>query len=151
VNIWLFFLQLSSTCVMVGIIWLVQLVHYPLMQWGDRDRFVALSQFNQSRTSWVVGGPMLLEAGCAAALLLNDDLLRHSWCYWLTVALLVSIWCSTAFFMMPLHRRLLEGFDSDTIDGLVRRNWFRTAAWSLRAVFLFWIGTTQGWIPVTVG
>jgi hypothetical protein len=149
VNLSLFWLQLFSTWVMVGIIWLVQFVHYPLMQWGDRDRFGEMSRLNQAWTSWVVGGPMLIEAGSAVWLLMCDDGLFRSPEYWTTVWLLLVIWSSTVFRLMPLHRRLLQGFDAAAIEGLVRRNWVRTVAWSARAVMLSWIGWSQGFASQT--
>lgn len=150
-NFGLFCLQLISVWTMFGIIWLIQLVHYPLMHWGDSKSFGAMSRFNQERTSWVVGGPMLIEAGCAVGLLVSDGALRHSAWYWVTIALLLLIWISTASYLVPLHRRLLRGFDVELIDGLVRRNWIRTAAWSLRAVILSWIGWHHWLIPQTIG
>ena len=46
--------------------------------------------------------------------------------------LVVVIWASTAFAMVPGHRRLLGGHDDGTVARLVRNNWVRTVAWSLR-------------------
>ena len=55
------------------------------------------------------------------------------------LGLLSAIWLSTAFIQVPLHRRLLEGYDRHTIEQLIHSNWFRTFAWTLRAVLALWL------------
>ena len=52
---------------------------------------------------------------------------------WAGLALLAVIWLSTALVQVPLHRRLQGGFDAAAHRRLVRTNWLRTAAWTLRA------------------
>ncbi len=53
----------------------------------------------------------------------------------LGVALLVGVWLSTALVQVPIHRRLSASGIPDETDlrRLVRTNWIRTVAWSLRA------------------
>lgn len=52
------------------------------------------------------------------------------------LALVVIIWCSTFALQVPCHNRLAGGFDTRIHRRLVRGNWLRTIAWSLRAVFV---------------
>lgn len=49
------------------------------------------------------------------------------------LALVVSVWASTAFVQIPQHRRLARGGDPEAVSALVRGNWVRTVAWTLRA------------------
>lgn len=98
--------------------------------------FRRYSQVNQSRTSFVVVGPMFVEALSAAALI--------GWCPNSTAApafvgsvlLLVVVWVSTAALQMPLHLALLGGFEEHLIQRLVRTNWLRTVAWTARSVLV---------------
>ena len=46
---------------MAGLIWFVQIVHYPLFHKVSEDTSVAYADEHQTRTAWVVGLPMLIE------------------------------------------------------------------------------------------
>ena len=128
--------HLASTLLMVGIIWFVQIVHYPLMEYVGADHFREYSRQHQRRTSWVVGGPMLLEAGTAIALVWFEPTRLLTPAVGVSAVLLVAIWISTMYWQVPHHEKLLEGFDKVRIRKLVRSNWFRTFAWSVRGVLL---------------
>lgn len=56
-------LQVVTTLFMVGVIWFVQVVHYPLMAHVGRAEAVAYEKSHTRRTGWVVGPPMLIELG----------------------------------------------------------------------------------------
>lgn len=129
-------LHLVSTLLMVGIIWFVQIVHYPLMIYVGQDRFREYSDTNRARTTWVVGGPMLIEALTAAALIAwyPERLLSRP--FLASIFLLLLIWISTAVWQIPLHARLALGFNPQAIRQLARSNWLRTIAWSVRAVLV---------------
>ncbi len=127
----LLLLHTAATLAMTGVIWFVQLVHYPLFPYAAEGDFRAFALDHQRRTSWVVVPLMLTEAGTATLLLSSDsDPVK----IWLGGGLLVSIWISTALVQVPLHGRLAEGFDPKAARRLVTTNWFRTAAWTARAV-----------------
>lgn len=129
-------LHLLATLLMVGIIWFVQIVHYPLMVYVGREEFCRYSEKNQSRTSWIVAGPMLLEALTGAVLSSCFPGRIGSPIFLGSLVLLIAIWLSTAALQMPIHRALLDGFDERLIRRLVRSNWMRTVAWSLRGVLV---------------
>ncbi len=132
----IFAAHLISTWLMVGIIWFVQIVHYPLMSSVGRDLFRRYSELHQRRTGWVVGGPMLTEAITAVCLLAWSPPLRGSVMFWLGNFLLALIWASTAFWQVPLHKQLLEGYDHAAIQRLARSNWLRTIAWTVRGLLV---------------
>ncbi len=124
-------LHAVATWYMVGLIWKVQLVHYPGFALIPETSFQAYAQEHVQKTGLVVGPPMLLEAATAALLVLW---LPGTWTL-IGAALLAIIWLSTALLQVPAHRSLChEGYDRTTIDRLVATNWIRTAAWSLRGV-----------------
>ena len=126
--------HLATTGAMAGLIWFVQLVHYPLFGQVGRDGFVSYEAAHQRRTSWVVGPLMAVEgvAALVVAATLRDDvglvLVLGG------LVLLAFIHSSTVFVQVPAHRALSDGYDDAVGDRLVRSNWIRTAGWSLRSI-----------------
>jgi hypothetical protein len=121
----------AATLFMTGVIWFVQVVHYPLFAEVPAGAFARYEQRHTRLTSWVVGPAMLVEAASAGTLLLVLPGARA-----LTAAgavLLAVIWMSTFLAQVPCHRRLERGFDAAVHRRLVASNWVRTVAWSLRA------------------
>jgi hypothetical protein len=133
---WLFGAHFASTLLMTGIIWFVQVIHYPLMHFVDASRFSEYSRVNQFRTSVVVIGPMVVELLTAAALVVSLRFNQLSATFLTSLVLLVVVWASTFFWQVPLHERLLNGYDPDIVRRLVDSNWLRTICWSGRAVLL---------------
>jgi hypothetical protein len=118
----------GATLFMTGLIWFVQVVHYPLLRRIPATEAAAYAQDHARRTGWVVGPVMLAELGLALALAARGGLLA-----WTSLGLLGVLWASTAWIQVPLHRRLALGPDPAAVESLVRTNWLRTAAWTLRA------------------
>lgn len=132
----LLLIHASATWFMVGLIWLIQVVHYPLMQMVGRAEFVPYSLRHQLAISPVVGIPMVIEVATAAYLLVQDPQLRRSNWFLASCVLLVVICGSTAFWQVPLHRDLLDGHSTDRVKSLVQSNWVRTIAWSARGLIV---------------
>ena len=135
----LFLLQLGSTLYMVGLIWFVQLVHYPLHGSVGPDHFVLYQQRHMQWTSFAVGPAMLIEAGTTVALFSAPSSLFPSWAPTLGLALLMLVWGSTALFQVPFHNQLLSQFDSNAHQSLVWSNWIRTFGWSARGLLVLWL------------
>lgn len=55
----------AATWAMVGLIWFVQVVHYPLFAAVDAAESPVYARLHQRRTTWVVGPPMLVERATA--------------------------------------------------------------------------------------
>ena len=119
----------AATLAMTGLIWFVQLVHYPLFRLADRERFIVFAAQHQRRTSWIVA-PLMLTEALTASLLLFDRPDARVWSGWI---LLAVIWLSTWLVQIPLHRRLAQGFAAADAVRLVATNWVRTVAWTARA------------------
>ena len=126
--------NLASTLFMTGLIWFVQIVHYPLFAAVGSDAFAAYSRSHQALTTFVVGPPMLLEALTAGILVFARPAGIPAWMPWTGLALVAVIWLSTATLQVPAHTRLSAGFDPAVGASLVATNWIRTIGWSLRAV-----------------
>jgi hypothetical protein len=120
-------IHLMATAGMFGLIWFVQVVHYPLFD-GVGGDFTAYANRHANRTSLVVGPLMVVEAITAVVLLIDEvSVLTVT-----GVALVIVLWLSTAFIQVPCHRRLAGGFDAAAHRRLVVGNWLRTATWSAR-------------------
>ncbi len=121
----------GATLFMVGLIWFVQVVHYPLFGSVGSDAFRAYADRHRALTTLVVGPVMLAEAVFALLIVAGNP---GSVVAWVGAALLGVCWASTFFVQVPLHMKLGEGFDAPAHRALVRTNWVRTAAWSARGV-----------------
>jgi hypothetical protein len=128
-----------ATLFMAGLIWFVQVVHYPLFARVGADGFTGYSEAHQRLTTLVVGPAMLVEAVTAALLVFMRPAGVSPALPWAGLALLGAIWLSTAFLQVPLHGRLASGFSSEACDALVSTNWIRTVAWSLRGCLVAWM------------
>ena len=137
-------IQIACTLAMTGIIWFVQIVHYPLFSLVGKEGFARYEAEHATRTGWVVGPLMCLELVTAAIMLSRQYrpqaiTLRSAI---LGAALVALIWLSTGLIQVPLHNRLSLGVDSRVIATLVASNWIRTIAWTVRsALVLTWTAT----------
>ena len=124
-----------ATWYMVGVIWFVQVVHYPLMKQVGVEGYGAYQVAHMRRTSWVVGPGMVVEAVTGVWLLYVEA----SVVLWVGLGLLVLIWISTVLLQVPRHNLLLERFDVVHHRILVQTNWIRTVAWTVRGILIFWM------------
>ena len=122
-----------TTLAMVGVIWFVQVVHYPLMGRVGPAVFPAYAASHATRTSWVVTAPMVLEASTAAVLAARPPTDGLWEAMWVGLVLVAVVWASTFGLQVPCHRRLAARFEPPVHRRLVRSNWIRTLAWSARA------------------
>ena len=124
--------HLVATATMVGLIWFVQVVHYPLFASVGTDSFARYEVRHQRLTSFVVGPFMAVEGGTAIWLAIASppDVSRM----WPLVGLglLGVVHASTVLMQVPLHASLIHGFDSQKVSRLVQTNWIRTVGWSIR-------------------
>ncbi len=130
--------QVASTFAMFGVIWFVQVVHYPLFARVGSVGFTRYAALHATRTTYVVAPLMLIELASSIALLyppVRSAAIRPAEA-WAGVLLVAIVWASTALLQVPLHNRLQRELSKEQIRLLVRTNWVRTSAWTLRAVLL---------------
>ncbi|MFN5756103.1 MAG: hypothetical protein ACK54F_13805 [Planctomycetia bacterium] len=132
--------QAIASGAMCGVIWFVQIIHYPLFVRLDGPDATDYAQENQRRTGSVVIPFMLVEGLAAAALAWRPPPGVPFPVAIAGVAIVVALWLSTALVQMPLHARLArEGESPAVVAALVRSNWLRTALWSARAALAVWM------------
>lgn len=125
--------HLAITWALVGLIWTIQVVHYPLLKNVGHQGFVAYHDRHMTLITWVVGPLMLTEVGSAGLLLFLGE---RSWLFGISLGALALVWISTVFCQVPLHQKLVHGGDPATLDRLVRTNGWRTLGWTLRGLCL---------------
>lgn len=123
--------QLAATWFMVGLIWLVQIVHYPLFARVSGATFEDYERRHQRLTTRVVAPPMIVELFCSVLIVWARPASAMAW---IGAGLAAAIWLTTALVQVPLHGRLCGGFEARAHALLVRTNWLRTTAWSARGV-----------------
>lgn len=131
----IFKIHLLCSLYMLGLIWFVQLVHYPLFAEVGSDCFIAYERHHTRRTSWVTAPMMLLELGTAVLLVYYQ---QRSGFYWLNLSGIALLWLSTFFIQIPLHNRLIKVYDPRAIKKLVQTNWLRTVIWTIRGFALLY-------------
>lgn len=132
------------TLFMTGLIWFVQIVHYPLFNRVGSSEFNDYHKFHVIFTGRVVILPMLLEL--AAAFLWLFDCLGTQYLYpaLINLVFLFGIWASTFFFQVPAHNRLAVQFNQNDYHKLVKTNWVRTLLWSFKSLLLLYILSMLG-------
>ena len=126
----------AVTLAMVGLIWFVQIVHYPLFSKVGRSEFKGYEVEHQRRTTWVVAPLMLVELISAIALIWIRPAAVSSWLAWTGIIVIAGVWAMTYWVQVPQHARLAAAYDADTVRRLVSGNWCRTAAWTARGLLV---------------
>ncbi|TWU54561.1 hypothetical protein Poly51_32800 [Rubripirellula tenax] len=132
----LFILNLCSTWYMVGLIWMVQVVHYAMFDRVGESEFIRYAADHNRLITPIVGVPMLIEIATACMLLAMAPDGFPRWAAWVGVAMIIAIWISTAVLQVPCHERLGSGFDVEVYRRLVNTNWIRTILWTARGVMM---------------
>lgn len=126
----------AATWFMTGLIWVIQVVHYPLFSYADRATYPAFADAHGRLISLIVGPAMVVELVTAAWLVVDRPVaLPVTWA-WCGAGLVAVIWLSTMALQIPMHAQLAQGFDPAAHASLVSSNWVRTIAWTLRSALL---------------
>ncbi|MEZ5417723.1 MAG: hypothetical protein R2708_10300 [Vicinamibacterales bacterium] len=127
----------AVTWAMTGLIWFVQVVHYPLFAAVDASAFPAYHAAHTRLTTLVVAPLMLTEAALAVWLVVGQA--DVPWVVWTGAALLGVAWVATFGLSVPRHAWLAaHGADAGVLRTLVSTNWIRTVAWTARALLAVW-------------
>ena len=131
----LFSIHLVSTSIMVGAIWVIQLVHYPSFYYIDKNNYMKFQNFHMNRISYIVIPAMSVELFSGLLIIylgFKNDIL-----FTMSMIFLILIWISTALLFASIHQKLTNGYELSLIKKLVKTNWLRTILWSLRLALLF--------------
>jgi hypothetical protein len=123
----------AVTWALVGLIWTIQAVHYPLLKDVGHAGFLSYHERHMVRITWVVGPLMLAEISSAVLLFYLGE---RAVVFQISLGVLALIWGSTWLWFIPLHRKLSQGYDATTVQRLVRANVWRTVGWTVRGLCL---------------
>ena len=68
-----FFFHLICSAIMVGVIWVIQLVHYPAFHFIDKDMYASFQKFHMNSISLIVVPVMVLELATGVLLLVGNS------------------------------------------------------------------------------
>ena len=113
---------------MFVLIWLVQLVIYPVLEEVSIEKFSKWHEIYCRRIAYVVLPLMLAQLFEAAA----SCFFLGGGFEWTKLACVLAVWLFTFLVSARWHQKLSkEGKDSVIIGRLISTNWFRTLLWSL--------------------
>lgn len=135
-----FLFHFYCTVFMTGLIWTIQIVHYPSFGFVKEERYREFQHFHMRRITFIVGPLMLIELLTGALILFKNY--QHI-PYVVSVVLLALIWLNTAILNVPIHNKLLSEGDEGLFKKLVLSNWPRTILWSVRSLILSYIYLTN--------
>lgn len=132
------FLILSNilvSAIMMGVIWIVQLVIYPSF------RLATSTDFHEHHVKAIgrfVGPVMVLELVLMVLLVLqSQDMLIM-----VAAGCLVLIWVSTFLIQVPMHQKIGTTMIIASINKLIWSNWIRTIFWTAKTIILLVYGNS---------
>lgn len=133
----LFKTHLATSWFMTGLIWLIQIVHYPLFAKVGENHFKDYHSFHTRHITFIVAPVMLIELASFVGLVFvkNQSPLNLSL---IGFALLVA-WATTALISVPAHEKLGAGLNDQICQRLIVSNWLRVGAWSFKSIYLLFI------------
>jgi hypothetical protein len=131
----LYTIQSILTFILIGLIWTIQIVHYPLFQYIPKENFSLYHNLHSQFISILVI-PLMCSELLITAYLLKESQSFPTIPYQFSCVLIV--WLSTFFLQVPLHNSLGISWNADTVEKLVQTNWIRTFFWTLKGALVVW-------------
>lgn len=131
---WITIIHLAATWFLVGLIWIIQVVHYPSFDAIGREGYQEFQRKHMSGMGAVVGPPWLVEGISVLAVFFaapTTGALILATIGGLLEAVVIGV---TVLLSIPAHEKLTSGYDKAAHHRLVRTNWIRTVAWTARGI-----------------
>lgn len=120
------------TAMLVAIIWVIQVLHYPTFRFIDPDKEIEFHKFHTSSISPIVAPLMVAELILVSlGLYLNFTSLSVT-----LLTFVIVIWLSTFLIQVPTHKKLSDDYNKSLIDRLIKTNWIRTICWTAKLVLM---------------
>ena len=135
-------IHLAATLFMVGLIWTIHYVHYPLFAYVGESTYVRFQAEHVARIGkllfvpWLTEGITLLGI-LALAFLGGRKALRVPAV--INGAAMAVVLVISGFWSAPAHAKLADGFDKSIHDQLMTVNLIRTLAWTVCGICAIWI------------
>ena len=128
---WEWLATLATSWALFGLIWTVQLVHYPSFRYVPD--FADFHPHHTSSISLIVAPLMVAELAISAWLAYRQ---QFAWQWFLPLLFVLAIWGITFLRAIPLHEALGRQRDPAAIEALISVNWPRTVLWTVKAVWV---------------
>lgn len=133
---WVLVLHAASTWALVGLIWTIHVVHYPLFE-DVGEKFPRYHERHMSRITLVVGPLMLVELVSGLWLCATPPAGTSETTWWIGAALLGVVWLETGLVASPQHGRIArDGLTAARLRGLMAGDLVRMLAWTARGVLV---------------
>ena len=133
-------IALASTWAMTGLILTIQVVHYPIFdaieRGADSELWRRFAHRHTATISSVVGPFMFAEGATGIWIVASPPAGVGRALPLVALGLMGVAYGVTALVSAPLHGQLAPRFDSALHARLVRTNWVRATAWTLRAIVM---------------
>ena len=126
--------HLIFTSIMTGVIWVIQIVHYPSFHFIEKELYTAFQKFHMNKISIIVI-PIMLAELITGMMLFLDKSSKNPFLI-ISFVILVLIWLITGVFFSKAHKELMTGYQELVVNQLVVMNWIRTLLWTLRLLLL---------------
>ena len=129
-------IHIISTSIMVGVIWVVQLVHYPSFKYVNESDYIIFQKYHMSNISNIVFPVMFTELITALIILFFGE---KSLFFVLSLICLFLIWVMTGVLFTKYHSILKEGKDLMIIEKMIKANWIRALLWTMRLIMILFV------------
>lgn len=137
---WILILCLLASGYCMGVVWIAQLVDYPLYLAVPPSSFPAyFAKFNEAIVFPVI---FALSVGwiISVVLILNRPREIPAWAAWSAAGLALLGFIASAAFEFPYNQQLMaEGFNEAAINAKITGNWFRLVPWTIQAGLVAWM------------
>ena len=99
----IFLLNLVLSLFAVGLIWTIQLVHYPSMKYVPEDRFSEYHNFHSIRISFLAMPLIFTEMVTSIMLFYHNFSNTFHFVFFSNLIMVVLIWCSTFLIQVQLN------------------------------------------------
>lgn len=122
-----------SVFALFGLIWTIQLVHYPMFQFIEAPHWPRFHRYHTRNITFIVFPLMVVELLTSLQLFLEEASFSHS----LALGLAVASWLLTIAVFIPLHNKVATRPIPGLLALLVKLNWLRVLVWTIAAVNSF--------------
>jgi hypothetical protein len=129
---------LFSSLYLCGLIWTIQVVHYPLFSKVGESNFAHYEASHVWRITLIVFPAMALEQLTGLILIFYPPGFVTITQAVFLFGLIQIAWLSTMLIQVPLHNKLTKKFSHEVVQKLVLTNWIRTIAWTARSLALLY-------------
>jgi hypothetical protein len=135
-------IHLAATLFMVGLIWTIHYVHYPLFAYVGESTYASFQAAHVERIGKLLFVPWLIEGITLIGVLALAFLGTHKVLRVPAVingAAMAVVLMISGFWSAPAHAKLADGFDTSIHDQLMTVNLIRALAWTVCGICAIWM------------